>query len=116
MMPQHAWTTRFYDDSHYLIEAHNPRWLDMVTTQGVLRLENNDLPMARWDPAMDVGARLRPIWVQIRGFPMKLWFFHEFSKLLKPYGQVLALDHDNAKHIDFRVARVYVGLCDYGRM
>jgi hypothetical protein len=61
---------------------------------------------------MDESARLRPVWVQIRGFPMKLWFFHEFSYLFEPYGQVLALDQAIAEHIDFRVARVRVGFCD----
>jgi hypothetical protein len=43
---------------------------------------------------------------------MKLWFFHEFSHLFEPYGQVLALDHATAEYTDFRIARVRVGFCD----
>lgn len=66
----------------------------------------------RWDSAMDEGVRLRPAWILIRGFPMKLRYFHEFAHLSEPYGQVLALDPETTDHIDFRVARVRVGLCD----
>jgi hypothetical protein len=51
MMPQHTWTARFYDDSRYLIEALNARWLDTVTARGVLRLENNELSVAIDDGA-----------------------------------------------------------------
>jgi Domain of unknown function (DUF4283) len=110
-MPQHQWIARYYDDSRFLIEAPSPRWLNTVTNRGSLRVENMDLPVARWDPAMDEGAKLRPVWVQVRGFPMKLWFFHEFTHLFEPFGQVLALDPATAEHLDFRVARVRVGLC-----
>jgi hypothetical protein len=61
---------------------------------------------------MDEGAKFCPVRVQIRGFLMKLWFFHEFARLLEPFGQVLALNPATAEHTDFRVARVRVGLCD----
>jgi hypothetical protein len=61
---------------------------------------------------MDEGVRLRPVWVLVRVFTMKLWFFHEFVKLFEPYSQVLALDQATAEHLDFRMARVRVGLCD----
>jgi hypothetical protein len=43
---------------------------------------------------------------------MKLWFFHEFARLLEPFGQVLALDRATTEHTDFRATRVPVGLCD----
>jgi hypothetical protein len=43
---------------------------------------------------------------------MKLWYFHEFVHLFEPYGQVLAFDLATTNHLDFRVARVRVGLCD----
>jgi hypothetical protein len=42
---------------------------------------------------------------------MKLWFFHEFARLFEPYGHVLALDPNTAKHVDFRATRVRMGLC-----
>jgi Domain of unknown function (DUF4283) len=71
-----------------------------------------DLPVQRWDPTIDEGLRLCPVWVLVWGFPMKLWYFYEFAHLFEPYGQVLALDSVTADHIDFRVARVCVGLCD----
>jgi hypothetical protein len=32
-MPQHRWVARFYDDSRYLIEAPNQRWLHQLTSQ-----------------------------------------------------------------------------------
>jgi Domain of unknown function (DUF4283) len=111
-MPQHPWIARYYDDSRFLIEVPSPRWLNNVTNRGSLRVENMDLPVARWDPAMDEGAKLRPMWVQVRGFPMKLWFFHEFTHLFEPFGQVLAMDPATAEHLDFRVARVRVRLCE----
>jgi Domain of unknown function (DUF4283) len=112
IMPQHHWIARYYDDSRFLIEAPNPRWLQTVLMKGTLRLENTEFPVSCWDPALDEGAKLRPVWVRVRGFPMKLWFFHEFARLFEPYGQVLALDQDIAEHVDFRVAHVRVGLCD----
>lgn len=31
-MSQHNWVARFYDDTRYLIEAPNPRWLQSVTS------------------------------------------------------------------------------------
>jgi hypothetical protein len=43
---------------------------------------------------------------------MKLCFFHEFAHLFASYGQVFSLDPATAEHIDFREARVRVGLCD----
>lgn len=111
-MPQHHWVARFYDDTRFLIEAPNPRWLQIVTSHGTLRSKDVDLPAHHWDLALDEGIRLRPVWVQVRGFSTKLWFFHEFVKLFEPYGQVLVLDPATLDHIDFRVARVRVGLCD----
>jgi hypothetical protein len=48
----------------------------------------------------------------VLGFLMKLWYFHEFVRLFEPYCQVLTLDPVTADHLDFRVARVRVGLCD----
>jgi Domain of unknown function (DUF4283) len=98
-MPQHNWIARYYDDSRFLIEAPNPRWFSTMSARGYLRLKNSDLPVSRWDPAMDEGAWLRLVWVLVRGFPMKLWFFHEFSRLFEPYGQVLALDQATIEHI-----------------
>jgi hypothetical protein len=62
-MPQHLWIARYYENSRFLIKAPNPRWLDTVIARGSLRLENSDLPVARWDPAMDEGAKLRLVWV-----------------------------------------------------
>jgi uncharacterized membrane protein YgcG len=83
-----------------------------VDVRGTLRIENVDLPVQCWDPAIDESLRLRPVWVLVRGFPMKVWYFHEFAHLFEPYGQVLALDPATTDHIDFRVARVRVSLCD----
>jgi hypothetical protein len=77
-----------------------------------MRIENIDLPVQRWDSAIDEGLRLHPVWVLVRGFPMKLWYFHEFSRLFEPYGQVLALNPATTDHIDFRVTLVRMGLCD----
>jgi Domain of unknown function (DUF4283) len=111
-MPQHNWIAQFYDDSKFLIESPDPRWLSTITTRGFLRLENNELSVSRWDPAMDEGARLQPVWIQVWGFPMKLWFFNEFVHLFELYGQVLALAPEIAEHTDFRVAWVRVGFCD----
>jgi Domain of unknown function (DUF4283) len=61
---------------------------------------------------MDERVRLRPMWILICGFPMKLWYFYEFVKLFEPFGQVLVLDPATADQLDFRVARMRVGLCD----
>jgi hypothetical protein len=44
-MPQFHWVVRIFDDSHYLIEAPNTRWLQQTTARGVLRIENVDLPV-----------------------------------------------------------------------
>jgi Domain of unknown function (DUF4283) len=81
-----------------------------VLTKRTIRLENIEFSVSCWDPALDEEAKLRPVWVRVRGFPMKLWFFHEFARLFEPYGQVLALDPDTVEHVDFKVARVRVGL------
>ena len=59
-----------------------------------------------------VGFRLRTVWIQVRGFPLVLWYFHDFVRLFEPYGQVLALDPATANHEDFRVARVKVRVYD----
>jgi hypothetical protein len=37
--------------------------------------------------------------------------FHEFTHIFEPFEQLLALDQVT-KHLDFRVARVHVGLCE----
>jgi hypothetical protein len=58
-MPQHSWIAHYYDDSCFLIEAPNPRWFSTVTSCGFLRLENSDLPVTRWDLAMDEGGSLK---------------------------------------------------------
>jgi uncharacterized membrane protein YgcG len=83
-----------------------------VAVRGTLHIENVDLPVQRWDPAIDESLRLRPVWVLVRGFSMKVWYFHEFAHLFEPYRQVLALDPSTTDHIDFRVARVRVSSCD----
>jgi hypothetical protein len=46
-MPQFQWVTRIFDDSRYLIEAPNTRWLQQTAARGVLRIENIDLPVQR---------------------------------------------------------------------
>jgi hypothetical protein len=71
-MPQRTWTTQYYDDSRFLVEAPNPRWFYTVTSHGYLRLDNSDLPIAQRDLTMDKSARLQPVWVLVRGFPMEL--------------------------------------------
>lgn len=62
-MPFHNEIARFYDVTRFLIEAPNQRWFQTVTTWSFLRLENSDLLVASWDPVMDDGARLKPVWV-----------------------------------------------------
>jgi hypothetical protein len=44
-MTQFHWVARIFDDSCYLIEAPNTRWLQQTTARGVLRIENVDLPV-----------------------------------------------------------------------
>jgi hypothetical protein len=65
---------------------------------------------------MDKSARLQPVWVLVKGFPMELWFFHEFSHLFESYRQVPAVDHATAKHTDFRGAQVRVNCYDIVRL
>jgi hypothetical protein len=68
LMPQHHWIARYYDDSRFLIEAPNPRWLQTVITKGTIRLENIEFPVSCWDPTLDEGAKLRLVWVKVQGF------------------------------------------------
>jgi hypothetical protein len=68
LMPHHHWIDRSYDNSHLLIEAPNPLWFQTVILKGSIRLENIEFPVSCWDLALDEGAKLRPIWVTVRGF------------------------------------------------
>jgi Domain of unknown function (DUF4283) len=106
------WVARIFDDNRYLMEAPNTRWHQQVTTHGALRIENVNLSAHFWDPVIDEDLHLRPVWILVRVFSMKLWYFHEFARIFEPYGQVLVLDPATVDNIDFRVACVRVGLCD----
>jgi hypothetical protein len=68
-MSQFHWVARIFDDSWYLIEAPNNRWLQQAAARGTLHIEKVDIPVQRWDPAIDKGLRLRLVWVLVRGFP-----------------------------------------------
>jgi hypothetical protein len=61
---------------------------------------------------MDEGDRLKSVWLNVRGFPKKLWQYHEFEKLVEDFGVLLDVDNRTRGHYVFTEARLRVGVCD----
>lgn len=66
---QFEWKVRIFEDTRYLIEAPNARWLDQTLENGFLRLENKDFPVSIWDPGFIEGLKLISVWIKVRVFP-----------------------------------------------
>lgn len=97
-MPQYNLIARYLDDSSLLIEASNPKWKEAVLAKGKIKLENKELKVVLWDPAVDEGVRLKSVWIKKKSFPIPLWYLNEFEKQVNDFGLVLELDQRTSSH------------------
>lgn len=83
------WCARDLGYSMLLVEAPED-WRAAVLHAGSVRLENVDFKVS---PSMDEGDRLKSVWLNVRGFPMKLWQYHEFEKLVEDFEVLLNVNN-----------------------
>lgn len=79
----------------------------------ILRLEDVQFPILKWDPSFNAGKRLQSVCVRMTGFPMNLWTWSEFNSIFAPFGAVVfEIDPSTRFRYDYRFARIRIGISD----
>ncbi|KAF3327421.1 Cellular nucleic acid-binding protein [Carex littledalei] len=111
--PPFLWRVAVFDEFIYVIQAPSNEWLLAATRKKWLRMDEVQFPILKWDPMFNAGKRLTSVWIRIHGFPIDLFYWEEFNRLLSPYGAiVLELDPGTRNRYDYRFARVRIGIGD----
>ncbi|XP_078153638.1 uncharacterized protein LOC144548796 [Carex rostrata] len=113
-MKDFAWTPRLLRENMFLIDTPNVQWRARVIAQGQIVLGDVVFQVVTFDfLSHDGGSDPVQVWVNITGFPPKLWRLQEFRRLVESFGGFLIdVDPRSSGHYDFSVLRLKVGVPD----
>ncbi|XP_078164499.1 uncharacterized protein LOC144559356 [Carex rostrata] len=107
-----TWMPRALSNNLYLVDPPHAKWRADVLSQGQVILGDVSYPVAPFDPpSHDGGYDPIQIWLNIRGFPLMLWFYMEIRRLAEELGGFLVeVDPRSSGHHDFTVLRMKIGV------